>query len=348
MSKLAIVIPAYKSIYFDQVLLSIANQTNKDFTLYIGDDCSPENLYNIVEKYYDAISIVYVHFDENLGGKDLVAQWERCIDLVGNEEWIWLFSDDDMMDRSCVERFYDTILQYPNFDLFHYNVLQIDEYQNIIGTYSPYPEVLTSEKFLKYRLQGILDSYVVEYVFRKSHFYDQGRFQNFDLAWGSDDALWIKLGKERGIRTIEKANVYWRRSPFNISTNFWDNGILIRKYYAQIEFANWVYIKAKKNEIQFPIIKLTQLIKKWLFKSIEGRIEFISFKMIAVLISKFYLILDEQIYPKQRIAFFYFYKVFRFIKGILKKVLFWNYCKYNLLVKIRKSRIVTLNLNNQL
>ena len=46
MAELAIVIPAYKIMYFDQALSSIANQTCKDFTLYIGDDSSPfEQLY---------------------------------------------------------------------------------------------------------------------------------------------------------------------------------------------------------------------------------------------------------------------------------------------------------------
>src|ERR1035437_3960780 len=108
MSKLAIVIPAYKRMFFNEALSSIAKQTNKNFTLYIGDDCSPCNLYNIVEKYEKSIPIVYRHFDENIGRKDLVVQWERCIDLVGDEEWIWLFSDDDIMDPTCVENFYNT------------------------------------------------------------------------------------------------------------------------------------------------------------------------------------------------------------------------------------------------
>lgn len=85
MSELAIVIPAYKDMYFDKTLLSIANQTCKEFTVYIGNDASPHDLKSIVNLYKDQIDIVYKNFDENIGGKDLVAQWERCIDLVGDE-----------------------------------------------------------------------------------------------------------------------------------------------------------------------------------------------------------------------------------------------------------------------
>ena len=50
-NKLAIVIPAYKSTFLAAALDSIAAQTCQDFTLYIGDDCSPNNLEEIVGRY---------------------------------------------------------------------------------------------------------------------------------------------------------------------------------------------------------------------------------------------------------------------------------------------------------
>ena len=121
-NNLAIVIPAYKSTFLAAALDSIAAQTCQDFTLYIGDDCSPNNLEEIVDKYRDKINIVYKRFDTNLGGKDLVAQWERCIDTTQGEEWLWLFSDDDVMEKNCVEEFYKTINSNPNVGLIHFNV----------------------------------------------------------------------------------------------------------------------------------------------------------------------------------------------------------------------------------
>ena len=109
MGKLAIIIPAYKATFLPAALDSIAEQTCKDFTLYIGDDCSPEPIGDIVEKYRDQINLVYQRFDTNLGGKDLVAQWERCIALSQGEPYIWLFSDDDVMEPNCVEELFKTI-----------------------------------------------------------------------------------------------------------------------------------------------------------------------------------------------------------------------------------------------
>ena len=64
--RLAIIIPAYKATFLPAAFDSIAAQTCKDFTLYVGDDCSPEPIGRIVEQYRDKIEIVYQRFDTNL------------------------------------------------------------------------------------------------------------------------------------------------------------------------------------------------------------------------------------------------------------------------------------------
>src|SRR6185312_14798723 len=94
------------------------------------------------------IEIKYTKFAKNVGGTDLVAQWERCIDLVEEEDWIWLFSDDDIMKPNCVESFFKTLGHDPNYDLFHFDVLKIDEANNVIENYYSFPEIYSSEEFL--------------------------------------------------------------------------------------------------------------------------------------------------------------------------------------------------------
>ncbi len=49
------------------------------------------------------IALVYQRFNTNLGSKDLVAQWERCIAMSKDKPYIWLFSDDDVMEPNFVE-----------------------------------------------------------------------------------------------------------------------------------------------------------------------------------------------------------------------------------------------------
>ena len=94
--KIAIVIPAYKCRFLRQTLDSIVVQTCRSFTVYIGDDASPQNLKEIVSDYADKMNIVYRRFDTNLGGVDLPGHWDRCIALA-KEPVVWFFSDDDLM-----------------------------------------------------------------------------------------------------------------------------------------------------------------------------------------------------------------------------------------------------------
>lgn len=116
-AKLAIVIPAYKKLFLTKALDSICNQTNKDFHVYIGDDASPDDLYDIVSKYQKVVDINYHRFSTNVGGENLVGQWHRCINLTNGEKYIWLFSDDDIMAENCVAEFYRTT-ETEDFDLY--------------------------------------------------------------------------------------------------------------------------------------------------------------------------------------------------------------------------------------
>ena len=103
MKKLAIIIPAYKPRFLRETLDSIAKQNNHDFTVYIGDDASPYQLDTIVDHYKNRFDIIYHRFEQNMGKKDLPGHWERCI-LLSEEEFIWLFSDDDLMPFDGVAR----------------------------------------------------------------------------------------------------------------------------------------------------------------------------------------------------------------------------------------------------
>lgn len=77
--KIAIVIPAYKCRFLRQTLDSIVVQTCRSFTVYIGDDASPQNLKEIVSDYADKMNIVYRRFDTNTRVRD-----KKSLVKVGN------------------------------------------------------------------------------------------------------------------------------------------------------------------------------------------------------------------------------------------------------------------------
>ena len=128
MKQLAIIIPAYKSKFLRQTIDCLVNQTNQNFNLYIGDDNSPFNLKEIVNDYNDKLTITYHRFSNNIGGKNIVNQWNRCVELIKDEKWIWLFSDDDIADTNCVETFYKTIkMDAEKYDVDRFNTRVIDD-----------------------------------------------------------------------------------------------------------------------------------------------------------------------------------------------------------------------------
>jgi len=222
-SNLAIVIPAYKIMYFDQALESFANQTCKNFTLYIGDDASPDNLEEIVEKYKSGLSIVYHRFKSNLGSTDLVAHWERCIDLTQDEEWIWLFSDDDIASPDCVSGFFETLDRYMKENVFNkvfrFNLYITDQNLKPVNNFET-PATFSVEYFLEnYFITHKFNNRAVEFVFSRFLYNSEARFVKFPLAWGSDLATALKFGQKEGFFTINTGKVYWRSSEFNISGN---------------------------------------------------------------------------------------------------------------------------------
>jgi len=247
--KLAVIIPAYKSTFLHETLESIANQSSDMFTLYIGDDASPHDLYEIIEKFEERIDIIYYKFTQNYGNKDLVAHWERCIALTKDEDWLWLFSDDDLMSPNCVDEFYKTI-EKTNVDLLHFNTNIIDN----VGRIKYIPELFPNNMTISEFYQGVISlkfrTSCPEYIFTRQIYIKEGGFVKFDLAWGSDTATWMTFSKEKGIYTMQNNFVYWRNSGENISTKLGNRDVDIRKLDADTNFILWSVDFFKKNNIE--------------------------------------------------------------------------------------------------
>ena len=60
-----------------------------------------------LENYKGEFEFEYHKFENNLGSSSLTKQWERCVDLASNEEWIMILGDDDYLDSNVVASFYN-------------------------------------------------------------------------------------------------------------------------------------------------------------------------------------------------------------------------------------------------
>ena len=255
-AELAIVIPAYKPDFLREALRSLAAQTDHRFHIYIGDDASPYEIKSIVDEFSSLLPISYHRFPSNLGAHDLVAQWERCINLTKEEKWLWLFSDDDILSPECVSDFYAAARANPEGELFHFNVRIIDSRGKNISNPPLYPHRMKAGEYLEHKLRGKVISFVVEFIFSRNLYKRVGGFQNFDLAWGADFMTWLKMAanNRQGIITVPgNSRVGWRRSEVNISPDK-TRPILLRKLNALIENAAFIKKELKeKPELYSPL-----------------------------------------------------------------------------------------------
>ncbi len=261
---LAIIVPAYKAKYLRAALQSIASQTDQRFNLYVCDDCSPEDLETIYRTtFVGSSNSNYFRFPENLGGKSLVAHWNRCVERTRGEPWLWLFSDDDLMDPDCVASFHRQ-RELLESDLYRFDTLTIDGRDNVISINPPHPLLESTLAFAYHRISFQRNSFAVEYVFSREAFLREGGFIPFPVAWCSDDASWIAFGGDRPIIAIAGARVKWRSSDINISGSARRN--TMDKIEALILYSDWLERHAEKmaaNSDRHIRSILPQLLQCW-------------------------------------------------------------------------------------
>lgn len=276
--KLAIVIPYFKIIFFEETIKSLANQVNKQFNLYIGDDASPENPVAILEKYKNKLNFFYHRFDENLGGASLVRQWERCIDLTKDEDWIMILGDDDFLSNNVVEswyKHYKTFSEKTNIIRFASKI--VDQKLNTISEIYQHPTWESAVKSFWRKYNNETRSSLSEHVFCRNSYKKYG-FQNFPLAWNSDDCAWLDFSDNKPMYTINESVIFIGVSALNISGK--NDNIRLKK---ESQIAFYKYLISKKNDLfskkellffmyrfEFEILKLRHLTYlEWLYLSLN-------------------------------------------------------------------------------
>ncbi len=263
--ELAVVIPAYKRRFLDKALASLAQQTDPNFCVYVGDDASPEDLAAVVSRWSSRLKLQYVRFEQNLGATSLTRQWARCVSL-SQEPWVWLLGDDDEAEPGCIAAWREARAAAPDADLFHFDVDRIDADGALLEREASFPARMSSRQFLEKRLLRQLNSYAPDYVFRRAAWLRVGGFQEFPLAWCSDDATWAKMAASGGICAVRGPRLRWRFSGYNISST---NGqVGAQKMRASVEYVRWLqgFLTSLPTDAQDPRDEvLLKAARWWLF-----------------------------------------------------------------------------------
>jgi glycosyltransferase involved in cell wall biosynthesis len=279
---LAIIIPYYKLTFFENTLESLQNQTNKQFKVYIGDDASPENPILLLEKFKEKIDFVYHRFESNLGGTSLTQQWERCIYLSKEEEWLMILGDDDALEKNVVDDFYKNLpeVQRTNITVVRYASQLINEDSEIISGVHMHPKIEKSTDFIIKKINNQVRSSLSEYIFKKELVLKIG-FKNFPLAWYSDDLAVLEFSNFKNVYTINGSIVFVRLSSLSISC---DNTTIKRKNKSRFEF---LYFLLNHKSNYFTKIQLEILYAKIAKSYINEKTKFNYFFKITFLSFKF-------------------------------------------------------------
>lgn len=236
--EIAIVIPAIKSKFLKATLESIFLQTSQAFHIYIGDDASTDDLFSIVSLFPQE-KITYHRFSENLGALDLVAHWKRCLAMIQQESWVWLFSDDDYMDPMCIESFLRESSRGQQKNFYRFNTKKIDSKGNLLRQ-NILPKSSDLSHFLQEKLSYNIETYIVECIFHRDLIDLFNKLPHTPLGWCFDDLFWFYLVCISPIHTIEGSFVHWRSSDINISGRLDDPKSASKKLEACLIFVETV------------------------------------------------------------------------------------------------------------
>lgn len=235
---LAIIIPYYKRTFFEATLQSLAAQTCQDFKVYIGDDASAEDPTALLGQFQGEFEFVYHRFETNLGGTSLTQQWERCIALSGNEDWLMILGDDDVLGHNVVEEFYKNLeeITQRGINVVRFSTQIIDEITNTTSKIFVNPKFENAADFYCRRDLGLVRSSLSEHIFRKKS-YLKYSFQDYPLAWHSDDYAWIQFAENKPIFAINNEKVSIRVSNKSLTgstTNLKDKRIAESMFYMDL------------------------------------------------------------------------------------------------------------------
>ena len=211
----SILIPAYKKAFLDKCLNSCLAQTVDDYEIVIVDDASPEDLLSVIRNYEDR-RIKYYRNEKNFGAVDVVDNWNRALEY-STGDYVMCIGDDDELKPDALELYSSMILKYPEVNVFHSRVTQIDKDSNPVFISETRKELESAVSFIRNRMDGAIQ-FIGDFCYKASWLKGTGGFIKLPLAWGSDDLTAFAAAKEAGVVHLPVSVFCYRISGLTISS----------------------------------------------------------------------------------------------------------------------------------
>lgn len=226
MPKFCIVIPTYNSAKtISEAIFSCLNQSFKDFSVVVSDNCSKDNTEEIVSSIYSK-KLRYIRNNSYLNKSE---SWNRAYEQSEDCEYLVNLHSDDVLDNHCLKNISENIAKKPIF--IHGPCKRISFDGNIYKNnfFYPFGYTMSGAKFAESVILsnhiGIVGTAINRNSFRKSSGW------NANLEFFQDVSLWIELSKFGNSQYIPKLLGYYRQ-PKVLNPNKYINEMI--KWYEDI------------------------------------------------------------------------------------------------------------------
>ena len=213
----SVILPNYNhSVYLEERIASILNQTYQDFELILLDDCSTDNSKDILLRYKDHPKVSSLVFNERNTGNTFI-QWDRGIRLAKGK-YIWIAESDDCADNHFLEETVTALAKNPNATMCLTGSVLIDEHSKVLKRKSRdrwketgEVKVFNGTEYVKHNL--MYRNYVYNasmVVFRRDVY--AGLDKSFQhLRCAGDWLFWVVVALKGDVIEIRKKMNYFRQ-----------------------------------------------------------------------------------------------------------------------------------------
>lgn len=213
---LAILIPSARITWLPKTLRSLAFQSDRRFRVYVADDSSGEDIAGIVSEFEDSLDIRCKTFTPNLGGTSLALHIDRALDMLREETLVLVLSDDNELSKFAVGRILKTVSRHPDFDVYHLNTEIIDAKGNVVETPKGFARKERNDRLFKDLFFKGAVAPLSSFVFRRNVFTSKLLLDETLLR--TDLQTIFAASAEKGIRTVSRARLRWRRHDQSMSS----------------------------------------------------------------------------------------------------------------------------------
>ena len=240
MKTLAVLLPTYNcAIFLEEAVQSILGQTFRDFDLFVFDDCSTDNTFEIINRFNDK-RIFYYKNDKNLGLSTTLNIGLEL--LLPSYEFIARMDADDWCDPTRFEKQLSFLTKNPQYALCGTQGYWLKDLKLTPDSGWRYP---TSDHYLRIYLL-FAASFGHSSLILRSHVFLVENYRYNDLIQTCEDwDLWTRIAPKYAIANLPEFLMKYRIMPNSNHRSIENQEIHVRERTA--------VIAAYFNSFQFPI-----------------------------------------------------------------------------------------------